>query len=58
MFTKLINKNEITPPKVVPSTQSFHNPYLDALLKIDKNLMDPPLDFRTGCISWFFVKNK
>jgi hypothetical protein len=43
IFVKLVNKNAIKPPKIVPVSQNFHNPYIPFLpKKFGKNLMDPP----------------
>jgi hypothetical protein len=47
MYTKLVNKNAIKPPKGVSPrpTPSFHNTYVPFLPKFGKNLMNPPPRF-------------
>jgi hypothetical protein len=45
MFSKLVNKNSIKHQKVMPSPQSFYNPWIPYLPKVGLNLMDPPPGF-------------
>jgi hypothetical protein len=42
IFTKLVYKKPIKPPKGVPSPKSFNNPYIPSLSKIDKKTMALP----------------